>query len=413
METSSVKTNTEVAPVTRLGWTPNWSLASVFITNIGDGIYTITVGMLLYERTGSVAAFGFVVVLQFILNMLLQMFSGSIIDRGSPRVVCLVSDLGRGLFILLASLFVATDYVFFWLVATTIVINVAKPFYRAASFAYVPAITNDHTLLKYNGYMGTLLQTGQLLGVAMAGPILQQSGTTLAFALNGISYLLAGLALWIARIPDIEKKVSNGKFTVLEFLHDWKEMLTILRTNLSLTLLVFLCIGDFLTVSFLNITFVPMVNERFSGNAYWLSVLDGSFAIGAIGGSLLITRLIDRLGILRVFMICTIIEGILFFLLSVSFIPWVIISELLLMGAFNTFSITAFMSTIQRKSKGAIKGRVASIRHLSLSIFASVLVPVVTTAQEHSLYDGLLTSGIICFVFGFSTILVRRKLDVA
>ena len=88
-----------VQPTAKLPAAAYWVLASVLITDIGNGMHTITIGKLLYDRTGSVAAFGSVIIAEYILNFLLQTLAGSMVDRGSPKAICVWADIVRGIFI--------------------------------------------------------------------------------------------------------------------------------------------------------------------------------------------------------------------------------------------------------------------------------------------------------------------------
>ncbi|HEY0992758.1 MAG TPA: MFS transporter, partial [Kofleriaceae bacterium] len=258
-------------------------LAAVLVTNIGNGMHTLVVSKLLYDATGSSAAFGVVLVGEYAINFLLQLVAGSAVDRGNPRLVSVWADLLRGAFICIAAVMLgASGSGKYWVFATVIVINAAKPFYRSATFALAPIVVQADQLLTFNGLSGSLLQAGQLLGVALVGPVLANFAVATAFALNGISFLTSGVLILCARVPAVARPPrSTGSF-LHNTVHDWGEIIRLLRRDLALAAHVVLCAGDFLLVSFVNLTLVPYVNGRLGGTAYWLSVLDGGFAVGAL-----------------------------------------------------------------------------------------------------------------------------------
>src|SRR5579871_2387659 len=90
----------------RLPPVARWTLGSVFITNIGNGMHTLTVGKLLFDRTGSAVAFGGVFIAEYVINFLIQLFAGSLVDRSDVKKVVTVTDVGRGVFIIGASLLI-------------------------------------------------------------------------------------------------------------------------------------------------------------------------------------------------------------------------------------------------------------------------------------------------------------------
>jgi MFS transporter, DHA3 family, macrolide efflux protein len=388
-----------------------WMLTSILITNVGNGMHTLTIGKLLYDRTGSAAAFGIVIIVEYVTNFLFNILAGSVVDRGDPKTMCVRTDFIRGAFICFASLMVASAYAQWWVLASVIVINVAKPFYRSATFSIGPAIASSEELLtKYNALSYSFLQIGQLLGVALVGPIMQYFGTGISFGLNGFSYLIAGFAVWVARVPPIERKGSGDKHSLVkELLDDWKEMGTLLRSNLALGCHIVVSIGDYIAVILVNLALVPIVDQWYGGNALWLSALDGSFAIGAIMAAGFASTVMRKLRARNAACVGLGGQAVLFALLSAEWNPYLAMVVMIGIGAMSGFSLTIFISTLQRRIRGPIKGRIASIRDLTTTVFAVALIPIVTDIQGLSLERGLLTSAIVCVVFSIVTFILGRS----
>jgi hypothetical protein len=387
-----------------------WILASVLVSNIGNGMNTLTVSMLLYVKTGSAAAFGASIILQYVVTFLVQVFAGSIVDRGDPKKVAVYCDLLRGVGVCAASLMLNTPYVYWCVFGSIILINALRPFYRSATFVVGPLVAPGPALVKYNAYCGSLLQSGQLMGVALVGIILQRFGSGFALGLDGVSYLLSGLAIWMASIPmiDQERKASQSK-GIEGFLHDWKEILQLLRSNLALSCHVVLCCADYIAVSCVNLLLVPIVAVWYSGNTYWLSALDGGFAAGSILAGLITAQVISKLGTRTTTVFGLTGQSILFLSLSLIHISYIAILFMFLIGCCNTFSITAFTSGLQHRTDRSIQGRIAGVRYLLLSILTSAVVPVVSFMQNLSLEKGLFTVAGICITFSLATLLLSSR----
>src|SRR4029453_4128070 len=116
-----------------------WLLAGTFVTTIGNGVQTFAVGKLLFDLTGSVAAFGVVIVVEQAINVAMQLVAGPWVDRGDARGTAIVVELTRGICVCVAGVMVGSASFFTWVVVMTLVIRVGQPFYRAATFSLGPA----------------------------------------------------------------------------------------------------------------------------------------------------------------------------------------------------------------------------------------------------------------------------------
>lgn len=377
-------------------------LFSVLLTSIGNGMQTMAMSLLLYQKTGSIASFGIVIIFETILNALLQLLAGSMVDRGNPKVICIICDLIRGVIlctvgILLFSL--PNINVLWWAFLLSFCINIFTPFYRSATFVIGPIVANGSDLTKYNSFYSNLLQTGILIGTGIAGPLIQYYGPYIAIIGNGISFLLATIAIFLAKIPVVERRGWTKSKIVPEFIEDWKEILRILKNDKSIVLHNILCSGDFLVVSFINLSLPLIVTHFYHNNFIWLSILEISFAFGAIVMSYFTVYLINKIKLLNIAITGIFLEGLLLLALAFNQYSYLIIVCFFLIGAINNISLTVYMSSLQQRCQGAIKGRISTIRQLFLSMSTLFLIPLVSKAYNYSLSLGLVISALICILF--------------
>lgn len=393
--------------------TPNFSgsakiiLVGMLITNIGNGIFTLTVGKILYEKTGSPVAFGGVIIIDYLINFLLQMIAGSFVDRNNPKKICVWADLLRGVTLCLSSIFLYLQGSIIWLIIAILIINIAKPFYRSAVFSIGPLLCIGNQLIKFNSFYAICLQIGQLVGIALAGILLKVYGNYFSLTINGLSYLLCGAAIIVARIPTPYSK-DKGIYTPRKFLMDWVEIKNLILKNKTILYVILLASGDLIAVSLINLALVPIVNIRFNANTYWLSAFDGCFAVGSIVSASKVTSIIDKMGKTTIIVLGAGIQGILFLIIILLKSPYLISLTMIFMGIANTISVTVFITSIQLKSNMKTKGRIASLRHLTLSVFASVLIPLASYGYKLSLTYGLLISSLVCFGYCLAIIIIQK-----
>jgi MFS transporter, DHA3 family, macrolide efflux protein len=159
-------------PSTGLTLSARWFLAGTFASNIGNGIHTLAAGALLYQQTGTVAAFGVVIIIEQIVTVLMQLIAGPWVDRGDPRRIAVMAEVARGgIVCALALALAATDSPAMpWVLAMTVMIRVIHTFHRAATFAVTPDLAQACDLARLNSWFSAAQQGGQLVGLALSSP---------------------------------------------------------------------------------------------------------------------------------------------------------------------------------------------------------------------------------------------------
>ncbi|AIS52134.1 major facilitator superfamily MFS_1 [Thermoanaerobacter kivui] len=377
-------------------------LLSVLISNIGNGIQLLTVGKVLYDKTNSVGAFGFVILSEQLIKFFLQLFSGSYVDSRNPRNVVVASDAIRGIMLLLLLLcFWSNDWIAIGLMVTTLAINAVKPFYNASIFALSSRIEEGDELLKLNIVFNTFFQVGQLLGSGIASIILMWFNPLWGVFINAVTFLIS--AFFLSCITNVE--VEHGterqkkKITLAFFLQDWKEFFKKLRYKLALVILVLLSVGDIFMVNVINLLMIPIINNKLSGHYNWLFFLDGGFAFGAGVFSLYVYKVKQKIGIYKTILLSVLIQAASFALISVTYslIPMTIL--FILIGATNASSISLSITLTQQFSEKEIKGKISSLRQLVLSIFLLVSIPLIDKLHKINFDATLLLSSGILFLF--------------
>jgi MFS family permease len=258
---------------------PRWPglrlLIGSLLFNVASGCFTITLGQALFEWSGSVSAFTGIIVIEFMVPVVLGAVAGSIADRVNPAVVCAVASVVPALALL--AYLVAPAGLLVVGVAIGLIVNLARPFYRAAIFAVGPRSLDPADLPRYNMRWTVSVQAGQIVGGAVAGAFLWAAGPKWAFLAAAAAYALAAFVLASARwtmsaIHDADRGTDReGWIPVL------REATGSPRSVLSLLLLGV----DFLTIAAFNVALAPLVH-RLYGNESWLGILDACFAAGAV-----------------------------------------------------------------------------------------------------------------------------------
>jgi MFS family permease len=395
----------DVAPKNTLPMAARWLLAGTFASNIGNGMHTLAAGAFLYHQTGSIAAFGAVVVIEQCVTLLMQVVAGPMVDTGDPRRTAILAETLRGVAIgilsLLLILFPGNALTI--VVAMTIVIRCAHSFYRAGTFALTPTLVRPGDLTQFNSWFSACQQGGQLFGLGMTGLVVAEWGTPAAFFINGASFLVSAATLGVVRNCVTEPSVltvSRSRPMWRSVFSGWGEFAGLLRHDVKLLGLIVVSTADNVALILFNLILAPLVAERFSASPTSFSLLAAGFAFGAMAASAIAGPIAYRIGVHRAVHLG--IGGQMFCFAALSWIEEMQVMLLLVgaLGVFNTISWTTAVTAVQLEAPAAVRGRLAMARNALTAAITATLVPLVT-AMSHSSSKAtpmLLASG-TCGVF--------------
>jgi hypothetical protein len=387
---------------------------ATLISNIGNGMNLIAVSKLAYDKTNSAMAFGGVLVVQYIVMFLVQFISGAVVDRNDPKKVIVISDIVRGTLILTSGLMcLFSDYGIYYLIISLVFVYIINPFFATANFCIIPEIVQDkELLLKSNGIITTLFQTGQLCGSASVAVIIFYFNPAVALVIDGITFFVSAFIfsrVTLNKLEELPKTEGAVSSVIREFFVDWKEIYKCVKKEKSMIGHLFASTGDYLAVNFFNVMLVPMVTVFYDNNSFNISLFDCGFAIGSMSVVLFITAVSKKLGVNNSAVVGILLEGLI--LVVVSFRINLIAAFLLMIlyGISNSFSITIFNTNLQKRCMGRIKGRINSIKNFLVSCLTIVLVPLVSKMYDVSIVCGLITSSAILITYALISFIMGRK----
>jgi MFS family permease len=172
-------------------------LIGEFISGIGDWLYIVAIFVVIYRESGNaslVGAFGAVRLLPYVF---LSVPAGFVADRFDRRLVLLVSDLYRGMLMVIMAVLVATGGPTLLIAAFAILAATGSAFFYPAMGAYLPALARDEQQLgPANSAWASIQNFSFIVGPAIAGIVLALGSVLIAFVLNAVSFLFIAVILW-------------------------------------------------------------------------------------------------------------------------------------------------------------------------------------------------------------------------
>ena len=382
-----------------------WFLAGTFASNIGNGMHTLAAGALLYQQTGTIAAFGAVVVIEQVVTFLMQAVAGPSVDRGDPKRTAMIAEIVRGGGICALSLLLVTapENALSIILMMTVIIRCAHSFHRAGTFALTPPLVPAGDLATLNSWFSACQQGGQLVGLGVTGLVVAQWGAPAAFFINGATFLVSAATLAAIVSPS---PVASAQREALvgsiwgAILSSWLEFGRVMWRDVRFTGLIVVSTADNVALILFNLMLAPLVWERFAGDPAWLSLVAGAFAFGAMAASVLTGPLVDRIGTRRAVLIGLAGQMLCFAALWWANDPLPMLLLAGALGAFNTISWTTAVTKVQLDAPAVLRGRLAMARNALTAAIVAPLVPLVAAASKSfSHASALLLASGVCAAF--------------
>ncbi len=164
----------------------------------------------MYAESDDPVLLGIVGAARILPYVILSVPAGIIIDRFDRRMVLLVTDVARGLIMVVMTVVVATGGPVFVVVVLAILATCFSCFFRPAIGAYLPSLVRDERELgPANSLFATLGELSFIVGPALAGIIIATTDLTIAFAINAVTFGVIAIVLFTLP-PGLPGKPAGG-----------------------------------------------------------------------------------------------------------------------------------------------------------------------------------------------------------
>lgn len=259
------------------------------ISLLGDGIYLVAIAWQVFQLSNTPAALGLVGVATMLPTVSLVLLGGVVTDRFERRRVLIAADLIRGSAVagigaLAISGHLRLEYVFV-LVAC---FGIGDALFGPAFRSLVPELVPSDQLVQANALEQMARPAVRLVGPAIGGVVVHLLGAGAAFLFDAASFGCSIGALLLLKPRPLERKREGATGSVAA---DLVEGFRYVRTQAWLwgTLALVLVINMLGGVLFVLVPY--MIKNRLGASAAGLGLVYSVGAVGAIGGSLLLSQL--------------------------------------------------------------------------------------------------------------------------
>lgn len=184
--------------------------ASIGISNVGQQMAAVAVGLQVYDLTGSSFMVGLVGLAQLIPLVIFGLYGGVLSDAFDRRTVGLVTGLGLWACSVLFLLQSLLDWNSVWVLY--LVVALASVFFaigNPARNAMIPRLVSQRLLPAANALGMITWNLGFTLGPLLGGAIVAVTGTvTTAYAIDVVAFAVVVWAMW--RLPKMPPQPTSG-----------------------------------------------------------------------------------------------------------------------------------------------------------------------------------------------------------
>jgi DHA3 family tetracycline resistance protein-like MFS transporter len=349
-------------------------IAGQTLSRIGDFLYQVALAWWVLEKTNSGIAMGMVFLFTLTPTILFVLLGGALVDRLPRTRLLFLSDLGRGVIMLLIALLALSNRLELWMVYIgSLLFGFADAFFTPALQALIPQIIPQVDLTSANSINSLSVQLGRVAGPALGGILVGLGGTTLAFGINATSFLLSAITLIPLLSIPAPARAEQIESTPQHLLADIREgfQTTVASPILWISIITFAVVNITLAGPF-SVGMPFLVKNHLNGDEKMLGLLYAIFPIGyAISGLVLgsAKRLRYR-GILSY--LCGAIAGIGLGVFGLDLPLWALIVAALINGAALEVGGLIWINILQELVPEEKLGRVSSIDTLG----SFVLLPL-------------------------------------
>ncbi len=181
------------------------------ISMLGEWFNTVALFVLIDQLTGSELALGLLFVLRMFSLALPQVFTGMLADRFSRKWLMVGANFASALTV--AGFLLIDSKADVWLVYFfSALLMLFHAIYLPAENATMPNITKPNELLTANALNSATWSASLAIGSAVGGAVVASHGVQIAFIINSIAFIVAGLIIASINIPQQKIKAPEGNF---------------------------------------------------------------------------------------------------------------------------------------------------------------------------------------------------------
>ncbi|KLA31881.1 MFS transporter [Bacillus cereus] len=267
------------------------------VSIFGSSMYSFALGLYVLQITGSALNFAITLILGTIPIIVLNPFAGVIADKVDKKKLVVCMDLLSGC--LLIAVYIVSSYYglnLFIIYTTTFLMTVFTTFFGIGLESAKPNIVSKERLMSINSISKIIDSVSLILGPMLGGIVFSIFNIKTFIVINGISFILSGIALLFIHFRLFEYNINEGNSKRgVHFIKDIKEGFSYLleKESLKNTFHILISFNFFLGFA-VTVPLPYIINTVLNLGSKQFGIIQGTFPVGMIIGAIVVKKITDR-----------------------------------------------------------------------------------------------------------------------
>jgi len=336
----------------------NFSLMWVgqLVSTIGTALTSLAASIYIFRLTNSALSVGLMLMATAAPSLIVGLFAGVFVDRFDRKKIMIAADLIRAVLVVLIPFLVPLNVV--WLYLIVMLTSAIGQFFDPAHESVLPEVASDEELAAANSLIAISSFGSTAIGFAASGLIASAADISWAFYLDGLSFLLSAICIYLIRLGTFKLEEGTSVGIVIENLQAGVRQLfntPVLRSLFTAQVPVLIAFG------LSNTLLLPFALRALKATEFEYGLQEGLTSIGFVAGSLLMAGIFDRMregAWMAASYLGMALAGIIYSF--VTSIPLAIL-VVTISGFFNAPSSIGRRLIVQRNTPREMRGRVNSV----------------------------------------------------
>jgi MFS family permease len=348
------------------------------ISDLGSAVFSFALSLYVLDLTGSAEAFSLILVAATAPRVFINLFAGVLADRYSRKRIMIYSDLLSGAAVLgFMMVFNRHPENLPLFVVYALVMSIINSFFNIAVYASIPDIVEKNYIEKANSILTAAGEVISIIGPVLGAVAYKAIPFSAIFLADGLSFMTAAIVtifIVFRRVKTSDTQAAGG------YLGELKLGFSYLKNNpIIMHFLGFATAVQMIFMPLVVLVLPYMAYNVLKLSGFQLSLMEGSWAIGAIAAAFAISSSRSSTALMRKFFLLVQLQALLFILWAFPIIKslsaasaWAIMgiycALLIFKGLLNSLQNILIFSHFQKIIPEDLRGRVFSVVSTALMV---------------------------------------------
>jgi MFS family permease len=259
---------------------------------------------------------------------------------------------------------------------------ISKAFFEPASITYITNIVPEKGRKQFNSFRSLITSSAFLIGPAISGALLLITSVDVSIWINAFSFAISAILLYLLPNVNNDSDKTLRKINLKVLKSDWDSVFKFSKNNLFILNIYFLSQLFMIIALGMDAQEVVFTQKVLNLSETQYGLLISLTGVGSILGATIVSIVAKRLSIKVLISVGYFMVSVGYLIYAFSFSFWTVAIGFMILGFFNSFSGTGFMTFYQNNVPVKMMGRISSIYGIFQSLLQVIFILLIGFTGE-------------------------------